>query len=79
MLPDSPGVVVFDHSSHVDLDAPECASCHTNDFAILHDGTVESASMLMESMEAGHSCGRCHDGETAFSVEDDCDYCHRED
>jgi c(7)-type cytochrome triheme protein len=78
MREDSPGVVTFDHSSHVDTDSPECGACHAIDFAILHDAAITPSPMLMETMEEGHSCGRCHDGDAAFSVEDDCESCHQE-
>jgi len=32
--------------------------------------------MTMEQMSAGESCGACHDGSTAFSVDESCDTCH---
>jgi len=75
---DSPGVVVFNHSSHVDVKSPECGSCHAGEFRILSDASVEPGPMLMDPMSEGHHCGRCHDGETAFSVEDDCEFCHQD-
>ncbi len=78
MAEDSPGVVVFDHDSHVDFDEPECRSCHVSDFAIVHDAAVPSAPMLMEAMDEGRLCGRCHDDETAFGV-DECELCHEEE
>ena len=30
----------------------------------------------MKKMEAGESCGACHDGDTAFGVSEDCITCH---
>ena len=30
----------------------------------------------MKQMEAGESCGACHDGDTAFGVASDCGSCH---
>jgi c(7)-type cytochrome triheme protein len=31
----------------------------------------------MEEMGEGKSCGACHDGSAAFSVEDNCESCHQ--
>jgi len=76
---DSPGVVVFDHSSHVDPDVPECGPCHVGEFAIVDDAAVLPPPMRMEAMEEGRLCGRCHNDEIAFSVEDDCEMCHQEE
>jgi c(7)-type cytochrome triheme protein len=30
----------------------------------------------MDQMGQGESCGACHDGDTAFTVEDNCGNCH---
>jgi c(7)-type cytochrome triheme protein len=30
----------------------------------------------MEQMSEGKSCGACHEGNTAFTVEDNCSTCH---
>lgn len=78
---DSPGPVLFDHSSHVDADDPHCCDCHLSEFSILGEGaarreSVAASVVTMEQMEAGRYCGACHDGENAFSCEDDCDLCH---
>jgi c(7)-type cytochrome triheme protein len=75
---DSPGVVVFDHSSHVDESDPSCATCHAGAFAITHERAGQTA-MTMEEMAEGKYCGVCHDGENAFSSEDDCEFCHEMD
>ena len=55
-----------------------CGSCHADGFRILSDAAGASAPMLMDPMSDGRHCGRCHDGETAFDVEDDCELCHEE-
>jgi c(7)-type cytochrome triheme protein len=30
----------------------------------------------MTEMEGGRSCGACHDGNTAFTVGENCETCH---
>jgi c(7)-type cytochrome triheme protein len=67
------GNVLFSHKNHTGLYA--CGECHTKLF-----GTTRSKTKVsMKAMEAGKSCGACHDGKTAFSVatDKDCDKCHK--
>jgi hypothetical protein len=33
--------------------------------------------MVHDDMNAGRSCGVCHDGKTATGVQDDCEHCHK--
>jgi len=74
---DSPGIVTFRHNSHVEMqDEPDCTTCHSGMFEILEDGTLNINSVTMDAMYEGYSCGKYHNGEEAFSAEEDCDFCH---
>jgi c(7)-type cytochrome triheme protein len=75
---DSPGPVYFDHSTHVDLSAPDCGQCHPQVFPITAEAVATTTPMLMEEMEDGRWCGKCHNGEDAFASDEDCDMCHVE-
>lgn len=71
---DSPGPVVFSHTTHVAEADGRCTGCHPALFPILGPtGTVTHAEM-----EAGEKCGACHNGVDASGLEDDCDNCHQE-
>jgi len=67
------GNVKFSHKNHTSL--YKCGECHTKIFNTARSKTKVS----MKEMEAGKSCGGCHDGKTAFSVaaDKDCDKCHK--
>lgn len=70
------GPVAFHHDSHVNLDPPNCISCHNEKFRILNVSTGGVVTKV--DMHSKQQCGACHNGHTAFSVEDDCTYCHQE-
>ncbi len=72
--PESPGRVVFRHDSHVSLQPKACLGCHPALFPILRPVRTTSHAR----MEAGDSCGACHDGGKAFSARDGgaCEVCH---
>jgi c(7)-type cytochrome triheme protein len=73
----SPGTVTFSHRSHLDEKKPECASCHPAVFRILKSSVpAKGARISHSSMEAGRSCGACHNDKAAFGL-DKCDLCHR--
>ena len=73
--PDSPAPVVFRHSVHVDAGSPECLSCHGDGVSLVRAAGPRAAA----AAGAMHKqCGRCHDGTSAFSVEEDCEKCHQE-
>lgn len=74
---DSPGEVVFNHSTHVDSEKPECINCHPRDFRILKADAGTKNRIVHENFEKGRQCGRCHDGRAAFAIEADCTNCHR--
>jgi c(7)-type cytochrome triheme protein len=71
---DSPGVVTFNHESHVDADRPSCTTCHPKHFRILK--RTARTPVTHDRMKQGQQCGACH-GQTAFGFEDDCSMCHR--
>lgn len=75
---DSPGPVTFNHESHVDPGAPDCWNCHTRNFSIIESGIPRQGSITYERVHEGDLCASCHNGEKAFSVMDDCTFCHQE-
>jgi c(7)-type cytochrome triheme protein len=69
------GKVVFSHKTHLDKKimkaaSVSCKSCHST------LKRADSGSYSMADMEKGKSCGKCHDGRTAFSVSQ-CTSCHK--
>ncbi len=72
---DSPAPVTFSHAVHVDSGSPECSSCHRDGFPLVR---TASARTPLKPGAAHKLCGQCHDGTSAFSVENDCEKCHRE-
>ena len=66
--------VVFRHSSHVSLTGYRCTPCHPKPFRIL----APTRGISHHAMNAGASCGSCHDGVRAFGVRDreSCATCH---
>jgi c(7)-type cytochrome triheme protein len=51
----------------------KCAACHEEPFK-MKAGTTD---VTMEAIDAGQTCGLCHDGKTAFkSTVDTCVRCH---
>lgn len=65
------GDALFPHSVHTEMYG--CGDCHTGIFIPDHQ---KSTRFSMDEMSQGESCGACHDGDTAFSVEEACDSCH---
>lgn len=68
------GPVTFNHDSHMNLDPPNCSTCHSSRFPIL------KVSQTVSPGEVGHSkdrCGACHNGRDAFDIQDDCTNCHQ--
>lgn len=70
--PDS--AVTFSHVTHVDYESNRCTGCHPKHFRILS----RSPRITHRDMEAGRSCGVCHDGKHAFDVRanESCGSCH---
>jgi c(7)-type cytochrome triheme protein len=73
---DSPGPVTFDHSAHVDRGAPRCTPCHVDRFRLDAPGQPVGGALSHERIHEGDLCASCHNGSTAFAV-DDCESCHR--
>lgn len=68
----SAGEAAFSHEFH--LQNYKCADCHTKIFPF----KAGALKATMGDMEAGKSCGACHNkGKDAFSVQDDCGKCHK--
>jgi c(7)-type cytochrome triheme protein len=70
--PDS--AVTFSHQSHVNYESNRCTGCHPKLYRIL--GPTPAFSH--REMNAGGSCGTCHDGKHAFDVraKESCLSCH---
>ena len=68
--------VTFHHSTHVDFAGGKCTPCHPEPFKMLHPTHRTSH----QEMNAGRSCGTCHDGRSATSTKDEssCSACHQE-
>ena len=65
------GDVLFSHQLHIEMYS--CSDCHPDLFT---PKAGHTRGISMQQMEAGTSCGACHDGNSAFSVEADCETCH---
>jgi len=50
----------------------ECKVCHQDIFIMKRWRN----NITQEKIEAGQQCGRCHNGELAFGVEENCERCH---
>lgn len=68
------GAVIFRHTTHTAFAGGRCVACHPQPFKILHP----TRQANHEEMNAGRSCGTCHDGKKAFGVDDSaqCQRCH---
>jgi c(7)-type cytochrome triheme protein len=67
--------VVFNHEKHVAVNGRKCSGCHFGVFQM----EKGSHRMNMSMITKGHFCGTCHNGKTAFDVEDraQCKKCHQ--
>jgi len=65
----STGPVRFSHARHTAKNA-DCGVCHTRLYK-----TGRNAPVGMAAMKRGKSCGACHNGKTAFTIEA-CATCH---
>jgi c(7)-type cytochrome triheme protein len=75
---DSPGLVTFNHESHVDSDLPNCLNCHQEMFKIRPKQAGAFGSVNMEKLYENKQCGTCHNGEDTFGIDEGCEYCHQE-
>lgn len=66
--------VVFDGAAHK-AKGMDCKACHPGVFQMKKGG----APATMKDMEAGKSCGACHNGTKAFKSTDaaNCGKCHK--
>jgi len=66
--------VTFSHQTHVSLAGGQCTICHPQPYPMLRPAPVPHHG----EMNAGGSCGMCHDGKNAFGVKDTagCQACH---
>jgi c(7)-type cytochrome triheme protein len=71
------GAVTFSHQKHADAKVTNCMDCHAPGKFQMKKGT--SSDMTMDAMNAGKSCGACHNGQKAFSTKDaaGCAKCHK--
>jgi c(7)-type cytochrome triheme protein len=74
---DSPGVVTFNHETHVDPSRPNCKSCHSALFSIKPEQAGRLGTVKMEALYEQKQCGVCHNGEKAFKTEEGCENCHQ--
>jgi c(7)-type cytochrome triheme protein len=67
--------VLFNHEKHVAANGRTCTGCHYGVFQM----EKGSNRMNMSKITKGHFCGTCHNGKTAFDVEDRarCAGCHK--
>ena len=66
--------VTFRHATHVEFAERKCVACHPEPFRILRPTRRTSHDV----MNAGGSCGQCHDATKAFDTKDEnaCPTCH---
>jgi len=74
-MPQNAPPVVFSHNSHLKERRPKCSGCHYQLFQMAHG----SYKMDMGKITKGEFCGRCHNGQVSFDVQDpkNCSCCHR--
>ncbi len=65
------GDVKFSHELHTGMF--KCGDCHIK----LYLPSAQNKRKTMAEMEAAQSCGACHDGNSAFTVKENCDRCHK--
>lgn len=70
--------VVFSHDFHVGGMGFTCDACHTEVFELKAYAARDKGNFKMSVMQDGEYCGKCHDGQTAFSSGDfaSCGRCH---
>ncbi len=70
----SMGKVTFSGKVHAEAGA-KCKECHNKEtFPKMKQGTV---TIKMSAIYAGELCGKCHNGERAFSAKGNCNRCHK--
>ncbi len=66
--------VVFSHQTHVEFAGGKCTACHPKPYLMLGGSPIPHHG----EMDAGGSCGMCHDGKKSFGTRDasGCHTCH---
>jgi c(7)-type cytochrome triheme protein len=74
---DAPTPVVFRHETHTHPQRLQCTGCHPAQYRMLKP----ERRVTHAEMDAGRSCGTCHDGKKTFATSDTdkCDSCHKGD
>ncbi|ABQ25634.1 c(7)-type cytochrome triheme domain-containing protein [Geotalea uraniireducens] len=67
------GAVVFDGQTHKNAGLT-CKDCHNP--VIFPEMKKGGVKITMNDLYAGKYCGRCHNGEKAFQIKDNCTRCH---
>ena len=72
--PGGPPAVIFRHTTHVAFTEQNCLVCHPGVFKLVHP----TGKTSHEAMDAGKSCGTCHNGKDATATTDaeSCGTCH---
>jgi c(7)-type cytochrome triheme protein len=67
--------VLFSHQTHVSGQNVKCSACHYHVFQMSKD----SYKMDMNKITKGEFCGKCHNGQKSFDVNDkaNCAKCHK--
>jgi c(7)-type cytochrome triheme protein len=66
------GDVAFSHDRHA-AKGLSCRQCHPEPYVT----GAQHKTVTMQEMEAGASCGLCHNGKPAFTVKGNCTTCHK--
>lgn len=72
---------LFSHKAHVNGAGLQCTACHTGIFQQAAGSAKSTGSFNMAAFGEGKYCGTCHNGSTAFTVQDEanCRRCHGSD
>lgn len=66
------GNVVYSRVQLVMKTGQKCSDCHYNIFRM----ATLNKQATMTDMQSGKSCGACHNGRKAFTIEANCKKCH---
>ena len=66
------GKVTFDGKSHASA-GQKCNNCHPKTFKMKKGANT----ITMKDINAGNSCGTCHNGTDAFDAKKSCNKCHK--
>ncbi len=74
-------ISLFSHEFHVNGAGFICTDCHDSIFQAAAGSAKAKGDFNMASFGQGKYCGACHDGSTAFAVDDQdsCARCHGTD